>query len=201
MRIRHDRNVIIERAMMTRRLAAFLITGTIAIAAQADSDGHYCVGANYLAYELRFAQPGVHTLVVLRAGPSHSMDEVKVALPDFQVHGMRCTAEAVELAAWDGVHALDLSANPPRVSFEAFARPGDLPKWPYTNLTQWKGMGRSSDSAILDLPWDVPHSVKITAAPTQQECVRKLTARLYRSGVAEPVMTLLDRETHIECGE
>jgi len=73
-----------------------LITAALAFAAHADSDGYYCVADKYLAYELRRAEAdSPHMLVVLRA----DADEINVTLPDFQVHGMRCTAGAMCCAA------------------------------------------------------------------------------------------------------
>ncbi|HYC58639.1 MAG TPA: hypothetical protein VEK79_03655 [Thermoanaerobaculia bacterium] len=186
--------------MLIRRLFAFFITAAIAVGALADSDGSYCAADSYLAYELRQAD-GQHTLVVLRTVADHSIAELHVTLPDFQVHGMRCTDGAVQLAGWDATYTVDLSSETPRVRSEPLARPGDLPKWPNANLAHRNREARHSDSAIVELPWQVPHFLKVVRAPTQDECTRKLTLELYRHGTPQPVKTLFEREIGVECGE
>ena len=184
--------------MLIRRLSAFFVTAAIAFATQADSDGSYCVADNYLAYELQQSETGgTHTLVVLRA----DLDEINVTLPEFQVHRMRCTAGAIQLAGWDATYTVDLSANPLRVSLEPLSRPGEMPNWPSTNLAQWNRDARDYGSAIVELPWDVPHFVKITIVPAQAACTGNLSTRLYRRGTTQPVRTLIEREVGLECGE
>lgn len=181
--------------MLIRRLSAFFVTVAIAFAAQADSDGYYCAADKYLAYELRRSVE--HTLVVLRA----DADEIHVTLPDFQVHGMRCTGSAIQLAGWDATYTVDLSSIPPRVSSEPLSRPGEMPKWPSTNLAEVNRDARDYGLAIVELPWDVPHFVKITIVPAQAACTGNLSTRLYRRGTTQPVRTLVEREVGLECGE
>ncbi len=181
-----------------------LITVAAALAARADSDGYYCVGDSYLAYELRVSQPQLddqHVLMILRAGPDQSIQELTIALPDFQVHAMRCRAGTVDLAGWDAVHTADLSSNSLGVSRTPLPRPGDTPAWPNTNLAQWNAKARNLGSELLELPWEVPHFVKIDIESTPTHCVRRLTTRLYRSGTTSPVKTLVERDFNIECGE
>jgi hypothetical protein len=89
--------------------------------AHADSDGYYCTGRGYLAYETRFSTPGLeHVLHVVRFSQANGITrEQRIPLEDFQVHGMRCGEHAIELAAWTKRYLIDLSApEPPRVRTE-----------------------------------------------------------------------------------
>lgn len=56
-----------------------------------DSDGYYCVGPSYLAYQLSFSAPvSRHTLFIVPLPPEG--DEISIssiALPEFQVHGLQ----------------------------------------------------------------------------------------------------------------
>lgn len=171
----------------------------ITLAARADSDGYYCVGGSYLAYELR--DDGQHALIILRGGPGQAIQERTIALPDFQVHAMRCGNGTVDLAGWDAVYTAALTSNSPGVSRTPLSHSGDIPAWPITNLAQWNAKARSSGSETVEIPWKVPHLVKIHIESTPSPCVRRLTARLYRSGTPSPVKTLVERDFKIECGE
>ncbi len=83
----------------------------------ADSDGYYCTTATYLAYELQFTSgperqpPNGHTLFIVRLGHAGSTQPIAVRLPEFQIHGMRCTDTAVELAGWDKVFIVDVGQD------------------------------------------------------------------------------------------
>ena len=153
-----------------------------------------------MAYELR-EPDGRHVLVVLRAEPDQSIKEIRSVLPDFQVHGMRCGSTAVELAGWDATYTFDMALHSPHVSVEALPRPGDLPSWPAENLAQWNGKARSSGAAIVELPWNARYVLKIEIAHAQHDCIKMLNTRLYHVGMTKPVMTLLERKVHVECGE
>lgn len=176
---------------MPRTLPALFVVAFIAVAARADSDGSFCAGRSYLAYELRAA--GTHTLVVLREA---QLEQVEVALPDFQVHGMRCGDDVVELAGWDVTYAVELSSGRHRVSVTPLAKAGALPDWPQTNLAT-----RNTGVTVVDLPWRVPHQLRIEVAPGPATCVSNVATRLYRTGTAAPVRTLLARTFNAECGE
>ena len=93
-------------------LAVFLI----ADAAHADSDGYYCAGPGYLAYQFGLAAPpvGQHRLYVVRIGGDSGIAEPDVLeLQQFQVHGMRCGARSIELLAFDAVHIVELEERRP----------------------------------------------------------------------------------------
>src|SRR4029077_19139662 len=70
---------------------------------QADSDGYYCVGRGYLAYQFGFAAPSPkpHRRSVIRfSGTSGIELPVVLDLPQFQVHGMQCGEEWIDVAAF-----------------------------------------------------------------------------------------------------
>ncbi|MEZ4424825.1 MAG: hypothetical protein R3E98_15545 [Gemmatimonadota bacterium] len=68
---------------------------------RADSDGYYCVGADYIAYQLRgwnWYNRGEHRLTVVRFGVDGPRLLGEVALgADFQPHAMDCGAREVVL--------------------------------------------------------------------------------------------------------
>lgn len=80
----------------------------------ADSDGYYCKTDQYIAYEFSFSKYSwsKHVLTVVffddSPGEIASMD---VPLAAFQVHGMKCGADAVEVLAFDALYRIDLSSR------------------------------------------------------------------------------------------
>lgn len=75
----------------------------------ADSDGYFCVGPDYLAYQFGLAAPPTapHTLYILRIGDGGGIaPPVEIRLPQFQVHGMRCRSGAIDILAFDSVHTV-----------------------------------------------------------------------------------------------
>ena len=97
-------------------------------AALADSDGTFCVGPGYAAYELQtWSTPSrKHELRIVRVGGKTRIAEpVTTVLDDFQVHGMRCEEDRVVLIGWDSKYSIPLvKSTPPKV--EAIA-PGAIP--------------------------------------------------------------------------
>src|SRR5688572_18548823 len=94
-------------------LAAAFVSA--AVPAAADSDGYYCATSAYLAYELRGFTSGPdgqlspgHRLILVTVGADGIREPAAIALPDFQVHGMRCGEARVELSGWDSVHVVEL---------------------------------------------------------------------------------------------
>lgn len=71
---------------------------------RADSDGYYCVGDDYIAYQLRgwnWYNRGEHRLTVVRfaADGPELLGEVDLGL-DFQPHAMDCASGEVVLQGW-----------------------------------------------------------------------------------------------------
>lgn len=82
--------------------------------ARAESDGYYCLGPDYLAYEFRFSDGGEgHRLFIQKFGPEGPDPVVGVlAIDDFQVHDLQCSGEAIELV--DDTEAVTVVLSPDR---------------------------------------------------------------------------------------
>ena len=98
-----------------RRLSAAVLSLALAFLftspAAADSDGYYCIGRDYLAYQFAFTNGASgHYLAVISFNRGFAINEpATVELPDFQVHGMRCNATSVELHNLKNVYGVDIS--------------------------------------------------------------------------------------------
>jgi hypothetical protein len=112
--------------LRTAAAAAVLLFVPIVLpSAYADSDGYYCVGRHYLAYQFVFSIPpvGHHRLYVLRLDtPSHIEPPAAFDLPEFQVHGMRCDEQLIELVAWDAVYTVHLDSTNRAVRYDRTPR-------------------------------------------------------------------------------
>ena len=174
--------------MRRLRLIAGVLAVIVCVAVQADSDGSYCAGASYLAYELREPNDR-HTLHIVNAQTATSVE-----LPDFQVHRMRCGSSSVDLAGWHAIYTVDFSSQPARVKIEPLQRAGDLPRWPTQDLGRLNQTARDSGTAMIDLGWS-----KVTITITQTEpCEAKLRTILQTPAA---MRTLIERDIGVECGE
>jgi hypothetical protein len=129
-----------------RLLTALALLAVFAQAAQADSDGYFCIGPNYLAVQLRsFNTPGLrgpHVLKIVHfdtaRGPRWGGE---IVLEDFQPHGMTCTANGVAISGWTGDYAIALDAGltPRLLSRTKRGAPPKAP--PMANLGNWAQQG------------------------------------------------------------
>src|SRR5213596_1863955 len=87
---------------------AGIALSALAAPAQADDDGSFCVGSDYIAYELSLSVPPgkrEHALYVVSLTDSAGIGRPsRIRLPSFQVHGMRCNRTSVELLGWDSLY-------------------------------------------------------------------------------------------------
>lgn len=81
--------------------------------AVADSDGYYCVGPHYFAYQFGFAAPpiGPNRLYVISLDSERISAPAVLDLPQFQNHGILCEDQAVKLAAYDAIYTVHLNAG------------------------------------------------------------------------------------------
>jgi len=100
--------------MKQRCLIVLILLGGFGVGtAYADSDGYYCAGREYVAYQFGFAAPpiGPHRLYVVRFGGTSGIEAAAVLdLPQFQVHGILCGERTVEIAAYDAIYSVRLDA-------------------------------------------------------------------------------------------
>jgi hypothetical protein len=122
----HRGNVGRPLASWAKWLLLFALGG--ADAARADSDGTFCAGPGYVAYELRgwSTASRQHELRIVRVGGEARIAEpVTSGLDEFQVHGMRCEKDRVVLMGWDRKYSVALG-RPMRIEVEAIT-PGEMP--------------------------------------------------------------------------
>ncbi len=111
-----------------RALTLILCIAGATPALQADSDGYYCVGRDYLAYQFGLAAPPIapHRIYVVRLAGEQAMSAPAVIdIPQFQVHGMLCDQTSIELESFDGIYKVDLDAarRPARYEFTPWTDP------------------------------------------------------------------------------
>ena len=88
-------------------VTALLLLPSLALA---DSDGYYCMGPGFVAYEVSLTgdTPG-HWLHVVRVSAANGIVRLQpIALPEFQVHGMTCRDDGVDLDGWTARHSISL---------------------------------------------------------------------------------------------
>lgn len=96
--------------MLSARLAliaSFLLAGI----ASADSDGLFCSGNTYIAWESRsFYSDGVHRLNIIPLSDEMGIGpEISIILPDFQAFSMRCDAAQVSVQSLSDIYKVDVS--------------------------------------------------------------------------------------------
>jgi hypothetical protein len=81
--------------------------------AYADSDGYYCIGPGFVAYEISSsAAASGHWLHIVRVSAAKGIVRLPpIALPEFQVHGMTCRENGVDLDGWTTRHSVSLDPN------------------------------------------------------------------------------------------
>jgi hypothetical protein len=83
---------------------------------KADSDGYFCTGPGYLAFQLRsWNTDGPHLLKVIRVGGGEIREAGQVELPDFQPHAIQCEEDRVRIVGWTShyvEYSIDVSGEP-----------------------------------------------------------------------------------------
>lgn len=198
----------------SRLIALILVAVGAPKPAHADSDGYYCTGPNYLAYQLSLgATTTGHFLYVVALRDSAPVGQpTRVSLPFFQVHGMRCTASTVELLGWDSLYTVTLDARP---SVSAVAAPwvtqgasrrapaeyGDL------NLGAWSRaakVGKPDTVALGARATRYRFVLAIDVGEIEEQCRSHVVTRLLQLNASSHVvatLTLFDGEATRECGE
>jgi hypothetical protein len=179
----------------------------------ADSDGYFCIGPDYLAYEMTFSvNPSGHRLYILRFDNPAAWDEpLRVDLPEFNGPPMRCEAQAIVLAGWDEIHHVAWQAESPHVvslrSEPKEPGPSDMSKFPDSIGSVVFGIPGPIEVYSAPLPSDDPvYSYRLTVSRTRdpvRPCswnVRSFIAQyVFRDVVAE--FDLFAGQTPAECAE
>jgi hypothetical protein len=192
---------------------AFIITIFVATPARADSDGYFCVGTNYIAYQFGLAAPpvGPHKLTVVRFGNQGLGKPVVVDLPQFQVHGKVCAEGAIRIAAFDAIYTVPLASDGKPigvVTSEPLSKRGQFPsefvlqrnlaglsKPVWMLKTERLALGRSSAG----------HTFELQIRPTQGKipCVTEITTSLVELDEMEKTVAnqpVFKGEGHRDCG-
>jgi hypothetical protein len=186
--------------------------------AYADSDGYYCIGRGYLAYQFGKATLPVapHRLYVVRTtGPAGIPGAAALELPQFQVHGMRCGAGWIDVAGFTAIYhvILDKNDRPVRYDVQPFPDGQKLPQ--EFVLTQAQNLGTSSGGAAYQKPVRVPLSVKerggqylleivAQVVPPLERCELAITSRIVetdRNGREIRARIIFQGRGYRECGE
>jgi hypothetical protein len=90
--------------------ATVVILTLTAPAAVTGDDGLYCLGSDYLAYQLRQpTETNRQRLTVVRLDPLFGVIETRThEIEAFPVLGIRCLKEQIDLLAWDRIRRFDL---------------------------------------------------------------------------------------------
>jgi hypothetical protein len=109
-------------------IGAFLLALPVHVIA--DSDGYYCVGPTYLAYEFSFSDsiPGHNLFIIPLSDDQPDIRPVRVQLDDFQVHGMMCGDSTVQVLGWNVLYRVGILGSEARVLEAAeLETPGSTP--------------------------------------------------------------------------
>ena len=195
------------RVMAIAGLFLWLAAGT----ARADSDGYYCVGPGYLAYQFGGAGPSLkpHHLHVLRVGGAAGIGAPMLFdLAQFQVHGMECGARSIRIAAFDRVYEIALDtrdltvvplATPGRrpAGFAALQpNLGELSKPVSTRRTERVFLANASNGDGIFL--------EIAGRPTAERCLTEIVTRVVQRDAAGVEVTdrpIFKGRARRECGE
>jgi hypothetical protein len=174
-------------------IAVFVLGTVDAGTAYADSDGYYCVGRGYLAYQFGFAAPpvGPHRLHVIRLDGDAPFEKPAVLdLPQFQVQGILCGERTIQLAAYDAIYTvlLDGTVRPVKYSANPLTDRGHVPSQfvgQARNLGAWNAMATTLKSERVSLgtvDGGGQYVLEISGAAVEsQPCASIVTTRVVRT--------------------
>lgn len=174
-----------------------------------DSDGYYCVGPDYVAFQFGMAPPSsrLHRVHIVRLGPEGVTPTDTVRLPQFQVHGLLCEPNAVRVASWEGVYTITL--DPDRragsvIGLEMLEAPGAIPR---AFVGQGKNLGIGSrPGRVKLLEGGDGREYFLEVVPDQdmtQVCMSEATSRIVAvdaTGAELSAVVAFRGTIHRECG-
>jgi hypothetical protein len=161
--------------MRSVRLVALVLLGAcVPGVAYADSDGYYCVGRGYLAYQFGMAPKSVapHRIYVISTrGPEGIPEPAVLELPQFQVHGMVCGEGWIDVASFTSIYRITLDESDRPVRYEVMGLLGPIPQ-PFI-LSQNQNLG----SSIGGRAYLTPIRTSLGAKPLGGEYILEITAK------------------------
>ncbi len=163
---------------MTARclLASTLLLGLCVLTprgALADSDGYYCTTDRYIAYEFSFSKrlSSAHVLTVIFFDDTEGrIEAIEVPLAVFQVHGMKCDDDAVELLSSTELYRIDLSNRGNAATFKIREFDGNVYDNPDLNRDEYRGDGNLGawNSVTASAPLPEPDLTVIPLSPANE---------------------------------
>lgn len=180
------------------------------LSALADSDGYYCIGPGYVAYERRFekfdGEPR-HTLYKVTFSSKKFGDTQSVVLPDFQTHGLKCNPDGVEVASWEEIFRIGFADGSLKIlKREPLVAPGKIPKGYDASWLRRLDSGAITGTKVV--PLDKWHTESATSydliSSLQPSKTAKCRVKLEVKMIQKPHMKekiLFSDEQPTECGE
>ena len=163
--------------------------------AHADSDGYYCTGPGYIAYELRgwnWYTMGRHIVRVVKFSKGSVAWAGDVVVKDFQPHLMKCDANRLTIGGYDRgwvEYEIDVMSQPSIAAERAAPnrqfKPGEHP--PLSNLGNWSRSatltlaGEPSDEAVYQL------EILVTQDPANPRCRDRVSRLVLRGNAGQRV--------------
>lgn len=195
---------------MVQKALVLFVAITAGAVSGLDSDGYYCVGADYIAYQFGLATPStrLHHLYVVRLGaPDVISQPDTVSLPQFQVHGLLCQADAIEVASWDSVYTVPLDGvRRPEAALRAMAHPepGKLPERFRVRTSNLGTMGRPGRTSLLADAQGTEYFLEIEPeSPLIETCTAGAISRIIAvdtSGQVIAELVVYEGNIYRECG-
>lgn len=183
--------------------------------AYADSDGYYCIGHGYIAYQFGMDTPGNPPRVsIIRTATSGEIPRpLELRLPPFQVHAMRCGEGWVDVASFTMVYRIILDRNGRPVRYETRPLPGgssglsEFPRTPNLATLSRAAATLEAERVVLgETDRGRSYVLVITAAiiPPAKQCRTAITTRIVemdRNGKELRGRVIFEGEGGRECGE
>lgn len=144
--------------MIVKRLRCavlFVVALGLPGVAFADSDGYYCTGRGYLAYQFGMGAGPVaphRVSVISTRGPQGIPEPATLDLPQFQVHGMLCGEGWIDIASFTAVYRITLDANDRPVRYEVRGSQEGQPIPQRFILSQSRNLGALGGARALAQP-------------------------------------------------
>ena len=174
--------------------------------ARADSDGYFCIGPDFMAYQLNMPGfPGAHKLYVIPFdGGQSKIAQYEADLPDFQVHDIRCAAEHVRIVGWDAVYDISWDAyDPSPLSVTATKKESGAPDHGETDPPKSLVYGPDQRISLNDPDSIASYGLETTRKDIPElECTELVTVKLWKheSDLIVDALILVSRDVPKECG-
>lgn len=154
--------------------------------AHADSDGYYCLGPGFVAYEISVSGAAPrHQLHIVRVSASKGIVRLPpITLPEFQVHGMTCRENGVDLDGWTTRHKVALDSTGQATVTSTAVSPS--PKG-----AQQRNLGMGARPGVTDIPSDGVHGefqlvIAEAVRTTSRGAERFTVSQIWRRALTAP---------------